>query len=90
MSKKDLFFGPKKGYGFGGYPPPPLYGQNFQRIRSYGFGGYPPFPFTDKILKIVFDVLPNLKGIFYTWVWKSTFENEEGDLVPEIQISSCV
>ena len=42
----------------GGTPPPPLYGQNFKQKGSYGFGGYSP-PFTDKIRKVVFDLLPN-------------------------------
>ena len=40
-----------------GGTPPPLYGQNFRQIGGYGFGGYPP-PFTDKIRKVVFEVLP--------------------------------
>ena len=42
----------------GGTPPPPLYGQNFRQERVYGLGGYPLPPFTDKIRKVVFDVLP--------------------------------
>ena len=35
---------------------PPLR-KKFQRKGCYGFGGYPP-PFTDKICKVVFEVLP--------------------------------
>ena len=57
IAQKTPDFGPKIGYGFGGYSPSPLYGQNFQQKGGYGFGGYPP-PFTDKIRKVVFDGLP--------------------------------
>ena len=41
----------KIGYGYGGYPPPPLYGQNFRQKGSYGFGGYPPPPLRTKSAK---------------------------------------
>ena len=46
-----VFFAQKIGYRFGGYPPPPLYGQFFLRKGGYGFG--------DKIRKVVFEVAPN-------------------------------
>ena len=40
----------KIGYGFGGYPPPPLYGF-FSAERELGFGGYPPPPLRTKSAK---------------------------------------
>ena len=57
LPQKNLFFCPKKGYGFGGYPPS-LYGKIFgeKAVRIWGVP-LPP-PFTDKIRKVVFDLLP--------------------------------
>ena len=63
FAQKHLILVQKIGYGFGGYPPPPLYGFFFQRKGGYGFGGYPPPPFTDKIHKVVFDGLPLVTNI---------------------------
>ena len=42
LPKKHLFLVQKLGYGYRGYPPLPLYGQNFWQKGGYGFGGYPP------------------------------------------------
>ena len=56
---KHLFLVQKIGYGYGGYPPSPLYGQYFRQKGSFGFGGYPLPPFTDKIREEVFDLAPN-------------------------------
>ena len=42
-----------------GGTPPPLYGQNFQQKKGVtDLGGTLPPPFTDKIRKVVFEVLP--------------------------------
>ena len=57
LKRLKRFFCPKtrvslckqNGYGFGGYPSPKLYGQNFRRRGGYVFGGVPSPPFTDKI-----------------------------------------
>ena len=59
LRKKHLFLGPKKGYGFGGYPLPPFTDKIFSGEGVTDLGGTPPPPFTDKIHKEVFDVLPN-------------------------------
>ena len=53
LAQKTLDYGPKKGYGFGGYPPPPLYGFSFGKKGVTDLGGNSPF--TDKICKVVFD-----------------------------------
>ena len=53
--KKTPDFGPKIGYGFGGYPPAPLYGFFFSKKG-----------FTDKIRKVVFDGLPKLPYEFFS------------------------
>ena len=39
LLKKHLFLVKNIGYGFGGYPPPPLYGKKFQQKGGYGLGG---------------------------------------------------
>ena len=51
FAQKHLILVKKIGYGFGGYPPPPLYGQNFKQKGGYGFGGYPPPPLRTKSAK---------------------------------------
>ena len=55
FAQKTPDFGPKKSYGFGGEPPP-LYGKNSAK-RQLRIWGVPP-PLTDKIRKVVFEVLP--------------------------------
>ena len=47
---------------------------------------------TTRLAKMSFFVCFFLGSFFCTWVWKSTFENEEGDLVPVkkyMHIISC-
>ena len=61
FAQKTPDFGPKNRLRIWGVPPSPLYGFFFQRKGGYGFGGYSPPPFTDKIRKVVFEVLP--KGL---------------------------
>ena len=56
FAQKHLILVQKIGYGFGGYPPPPLYGFFFSKKGVTDLGGTPPF--TDKIRKVVFDRLP--------------------------------
>ena len=63
LLKKHLILVQKIGYGFRGYPSPPIYGFFWQK-GGYGFGGYPP-PFTDKIRKVVFEVAPQLLHVFH-------------------------
>ena len=83
LLKKHLILVPKRSYGFGGYPPPPLYGQNFQRKGGYGFGGYSsPPPFKDKICKVVFDSLPR-KGVVYL-ISLQTIKTDYLKVVPNI------
>ena len=58
LLKKHQILVQKTGYGFGGYPPPPLQGF-FSAERGLRIWGVPPLPlFTDKIRKVVFEGLP--------------------------------
>ena len=60
LLKKHQILVQKTGYGFGGSPPPPLYGSFFGE-KGVTVLGVPP-PFTDKIRKVVFDDLFRQKG----------------------------
>ena len=51
IAQKTPEFGPKNKLRIWGLPPPPLYGQNFQRKWGYGFGRYPPPPLWTKSVK---------------------------------------
>ena len=62
FAQKHLILVQKIGYGFGGYPPPPLYGFFFSEKGLTDLGGTPAPPFTDKICKVVFEGLPRGKG----------------------------
>ena len=57
FAQKTPDFGPKNRLRIWGVPPSPPLRIFFQQKGGYGFGGYPP-PFTDKIRKVVFEVLP--------------------------------
>ena len=57
LRKKHLILVQKIGYGFGGYPRPPVYGIFFGKKGVTDLGGTPP-PFTEKIGKVVFEGLP--------------------------------
>ena len=65
FAKKNLILVQVIGYEFGGYPPPLLYGFFFSEKGVTDLGGTPP-PFTNKIRKVVFEVLP--KSHPYFWI----------------------
>ena len=56
MLKKHLIFVQKIGYGFGGYPPPPLNRFVFREKGVTDLGDTPPI--TDKTRKVVFNGAP--------------------------------
>ena len=63
LPKTHLFLGQKRLQIWGVPPSPPLQTKIFGEKRSYRFVRYsptPPTPITDKIHKLVFDVLPNM------------------------------
>ena len=53
----QIFFSEKGVTDFGGTPPPPFTDFFFSEKGVTDLGGTPP-PFTDKIRKVVFEVLP--------------------------------
>ena len=57
FAQKTPDFGPKNRLRIWGVPPSPLYGIFFSEKGVTDLGGPPP-PFTDKIRKVVFEVLP--------------------------------
>ena len=62
FAQKTPLFGPKNRLRIWGVPPSPPLRTKFSAKRELRIWGVPPPPFTDKIRKVVFEVLPYISS----------------------------